>query len=256
MRSADSPIGETSLDAFYHGSFHLLQPAGRGFRSGLDALLLAAAVPADARGTAVDMGAGAGAAGFAAACRARRLDICLAEGNATMADLARQSLQLAQNQGFAGRLSVTTVNLLARRPEREAAGLVDGGFDLVLTNPPFHPVGSRSATDELRNEARALPDEDFLPRWVTVAASLLRPDGRFLMIGRSENLHAILAAAENRLGALAVRPLHTKPDAPATRILVSAVRGSRLPLRLLPSIFLDSDHLKAIGAGEHEFAFS
>jgi tRNA1(Val) A37 N6-methylase TrmN6 len=58
-----------TLDAFHRGRFHLLQPAERGHRAGMDAMMLAAAVPSAFAGRLADFGAGAGAAGLAVLSR-------------------------------------------------------------------------------------------------------------------------------------------------------------------------------------------
>ena len=58
---------DTRIDAFWRGRFALVQPVGQGYRSGLDALLLASTLSTDAKGRLADLGAGAGAVGFACA---------------------------------------------------------------------------------------------------------------------------------------------------------------------------------------------
>ncbi|HWT59787.1 MAG TPA: methyltransferase, partial [Rhizobium sp.] len=50
-----------TIDAFHRGAFHLVQPSGRGHRSGMDAMLLAALVADDRPVRVADLGAGAGA---------------------------------------------------------------------------------------------------------------------------------------------------------------------------------------------------
>jgi tRNA1(Val) A37 N6-methylase TrmN6 len=40
-------------------------------------------------------------------------------------------------------------------------------------------------------------------------------------------------------GAAAVLPVHPRPDAPAIRILVRAVKASRTPLTVLPGLMLN-----------------
>ena len=68
--------------------------------------------------------------------------------------------------------------------------------------------------------------------------ALLRPGGRFVMIHRPDALAAILAAIENRLGALALLPVHPRAGAGAHRLLVSGVKGSKAPLRIAPALIL------------------
>ena len=54
--------GTESIDAFHRGGFSLIQPLGRGHRSGVDAMIVAACVPVDLSGTVADFGSGSGAA--------------------------------------------------------------------------------------------------------------------------------------------------------------------------------------------------
>ncbi len=58
------------------------------------------------------------------------------------------------------------------------------------------------------------------------------------MIHRPEALAAILAAAENRLGARVLLPVHPRAGVSAHRLLVSGVKGSRAPLRIAPALIL------------------
>lgn len=66
----ENDAGET-LDVFHRGAFHLVQPALKGHRSGVDAMILASAVPNGFAGRVADLGSGAGAAGLAVALAAR-----------------------------------------------------------------------------------------------------------------------------------------------------------------------------------------
>lgn len=236
-------------DAFYGGAFHLLQPARGGLRSGDDALLLAATVEPGQGGVAADLGSGSGTVALAAAIRAPALAVTLAERDPAMADLARRTLALPQNADLSGRLRVVELDLLLPRLGREAAGLADGAFDLVLANPPFHPAGGRASPDAARAAAKAEPDAAFTARWIAVAGALLRNKGRFHMIGRPDQIATIASACGNRLGGLTIRPVHAKADAPAVRILCAATRGSRAPLRLLPPVLLDAATREALGQG-------
>lgn len=239
---------ETTIDAFYAGRFHLVQPKGRGFRAGLDALLLSASLLPTRRGRGVDLGSGAGAASFAAAVRCPELALTLVERDPEMAGLARRSLALAENAALAARLNVIEADVLSRRPAREAAGLFDGAFTTVLTNPPFYPLGSRGSPDPLRQAARTIPDRAFLGGWVCTAAALLEEGGLLAMIARPDSLPDILEASRNRLGDIRILPVHSHPDRRAIRILVQARKGSRAVLSLLPPAAL-------LGADGVETAF-
>ncbi|WP_253963290.1 tRNA1(Val) (adenine(37)-N6)-methyltransferase [Aurantimonas marianensis] len=212
----------------------VLQPARGGYRSGLDAMLLAATLPESATGSVADIGAGAGVVGLAAACRAERVEVTLVEKSPVMAELARRGLALPENAPYRHRARVVEADILAGRAGREAAGLGDGAFQHVLTNPPFYPHGHRASPDPLRAEALSAADADFLPAWMRACAALLDPGGLFTAIVRPDALPAMLQASEGRLGGMRVLPVHSRPMTPAKRLIVSGRKGSRAPLAVLP----------------------
>ena len=230
--------GDVTGDGFYGGRFTLLQPRGGGHRSGLDALLLAATVPPGATGRVGDLGAGAGAVGFAVGCRSLEVAVSLVEIEPAMADLARRSAALPQNHRIGPRLTVIEADLLASRAAREALGLADGSFDHVVTNPPFHPHGHRVSPDALRARALFAASPDFLARWIACSAALLRSGGSFAAILRADALPIALGGFAGRLGGVEVLPVHTRAQAAASRILVIGRKGSRAPLTILPGLVL------------------
>lgn len=238
MNSPDETAESDSLDSFHRGAFTLLQPRSGGLKAGLDALLLAAFVDREAVGRAIDIGAGTGAVGLAAANRAPGLFVRLLEHEATAAARLRRTLALPENTAIAPRLSLVEADLFSPPAVREAGGFGDAAFDLALSNPPFHPHGHRVSPDETRRLAKSEAGEGGLGRWLAVSASLLREGGRLLFILPPEALTALLSAAPNRYGAIAILPVHTKAGASAKRMIVAARRGSRAPLRLLPGLDL------------------
>ena len=115
-------VGDRSLpvvaDAFLGGRLLLRQPA-EGHRCGTDAVLLAAAAPADFAGLAIDVGAGVGAAGLALAVARPGARIGLLENDPFIAGLARANL--LQN-GSQDRGHVLEADLLSKA-SRRGAGL-------------------------------------------------------------------------------------------------------------------------------------
>ena len=249
MSSPDLPA-QSRVDKLYAGRFVLHQPATGGFRAGLDALLLAACVPADASGECADIGAGTGAVGCAAATRAVRISTTLVENESSTAALIRASIADPCNAAIAPRLRVAELDILSGRASRQAAGLEDRRFALVLTNPPFFPETYRRSPDPLREAALFTAGSDVLLRWLRACAALVSPRGRLAVVARPSDLPAISQALERRLGALAVLPVHTRPG-PARRILVGARAGSRESLSILPGLDLwrDEEVGRAIADG-------
>lgn len=219
-------------DGFLDGRLRLRQ--GGGHRAGHDAVLLAAMAPPEQAGLILDIGAGAGAVGLMAAVHAPRARVGLVEIDPESCGLARENI--ARN-GLAERVRVHQADATSAK-SRRAAGLADESAALVLTNPPFYdPARVRTSPDAAK--ARAHVATAPLAEWTRGALALLAPGGTFAMIHRADALSACLAAVEGRLGALSIQPVYTRPDAPATRILLKGIKGSRGPLSLAPPIVLN-----------------
>ncbi|WP_424361331.1 tRNA1(Val) (adenine(37)-N6)-methyltransferase [Methylocystis parvus] len=218
--------GGDDTDAFLDGRLRLRQ--GRGHRAGHDAVLLASLTSPDQTGLILDIGAGAGAVGLMAAALAPAATVGLVEIDPETCALARENV--AAN-GLDVRVTVHEADATSAR-SRRAAGLIDERAALVLTNPPFYEEGRVRVTPD-PGKARAHVAAVPLSEWVRGALALLAPGGTFAMIHRADALSACLAAVEGRLGGVTIQPVFSKPGAPAVRILLKGVKGSRAPLAIL-----------------------
>lgn len=235
-RGEDKAGGDT-VDAFHRGRFYLAQPAGRGHRAGLDAMLLAAAVPQNFDGRLADLGAGAGGAGLAVASRCGKAQVTLVEIDAFMADYARRTLTLPQNARLSARCAVLMADARLSGRGRAAAGLADNAYDCVIMNPPFNPPAGKASPDPLRRVAHVMPHGEF-ESWVRSAAAILRPGGMLAVIARPEMLQEMLDAFQGRFGALELKAIHPRANRPAIRLVLRGVSGSRKPLAILPPLVL------------------
>ena len=231
---ATAPSSATTLDRFLDGRLVVEQPAKGRHRAGLDAILLAATIDATAEGRLVDLGAGVGTAGLAAAVRAPGLTVRLAERDAEAARLA--TANVARN-GLGGRVETVVVDLLGPAEAREAV-LPRESAHHVICNPPFHlPRAVRASPRESRAAAHVL-DAGGLDAWMRVAAATLVPHGRLSLIFEGSGLGEVLAALAGRFGAVSVLPIHPRAEAPAHRLVVGAVKGSRARPLVLPGLVL------------------
>jgi tRNA1(Val) A37 N6-methylase TrmN6 len=225
-----------TVDRWLGGRLTLLQPR-RGHRVGTDAALLVAAAGTP-EGRIVDVGAGVGAVGLALAQRNPLASVDLVEIEPELARLAESN---AERNGLQARARVLRLDALKSRERREA-GLADGSADYVVTNPPFfEPRAVRASPDAGKARAHVLPRGETgatLGDWIQASLAVLTPAGRLVMIHRPEALPMILAALENRVGALALTPVHPRAGASAHRLLVSGVKGSKAPLRIAPGLIL------------------
>jgi tRNA1(Val) A37 N6-methylase TrmN6 len=135
---------------------------------------------------------------------------------------------------------VRAVGLDVASPARNfaAKGLRSESIMRVLMNPPFNdPQRQRLSPDAARRLAHAAPRQ-MLAVWVKAAARLLRSRGTLTAIWRADGLFEMLSALATAFGGITVRPVYSRPDKPAIRILVNAVKGSHAPVALLPPLLL------------------
>lgn len=102
------------------------QPA-KGYRAGVDPVLLAASVPAKPGQSVLDLGCGVGAAGFCLAARTSEITLHGVELQPEYADLCRAN---ARRNGIAAIIHTADLRALPHA----LTGLT---FDHVITNPPY-----------------------------------------------------------------------------------------------------------------------
>ena len=226
-------------DAFLGGAVQVRQPR-RGYRAGLDAVLLAAAVPTPADDQnlhVLDVGAGVGTVGLCAAVRLPTIDVTLVEQSDELCALAERNID---DNALAPRARVICQDVVA--PAKQAhRQLVDNSFDVVVSNPPFYDVSShRRSPSPLKANSHSMP-EDGLDRWLRYMARKTRPGGTAIIVHRADQLPELVAAMTSRFGALVLQPLHPRVGEPASRVMLRGTKGSRAPMRISPGIFLHGD---------------
>lgn len=241
----DSGLGEIGEDRLLDGRLRLLQPR-KGHRAGSDAILLAAALPALGQGALLDMGAGVGTVGLAAALAQPGLRVALLERDPELAALAERNAGLNQ---LAARVTVVVGDVTARPTILGELGLAPGSFDAVAMNPPFYPPGGSRASP-IPNRKAAHVAEGALAPWLLTARRLLRPGGHLALIHRVEALPEVLAGLGTGFGGVAVRPVHAFADKPAIRIIVTAILNSRKPAAMLPAFVINGPDGKLTPASD------
>jgi len=229
------PQGEFTEDAFLGGQLRLRQPRS-GHRAGHDAMLLAAATPAQSGDRVVDFGAGVGAAGLTVARRVTGLRLVLVEIDAALADLAR-------GNASANALSAETIvlDVGASAEAFAAAGLAPDSADVVLMNPPFNDPARHRASPDKAREVAHVATEATLESWIHAARRTLKSGGVLTLIWRADGLAGVLAALDRGFGSLAILPVHGEPTAPAIRVIVRAIKGGRAPTRLYAALMLNDE---------------
>ena len=175
-----------------------------------------------------------GIAGAAALCLAARVPACRVTGierDAELLALARRNV--ASNHGLGERIALCGGDLLDPPAEIRAAP-----FDLVMSNPPYHPHAAASAPASATGRAAHLATVE-PGAWIAACLARLRPQGQLCLIHPAERLDAILAALRGRAGDMVVLPLWPRADATAAkRVIVAARKDRRGPLRLARGLIL------------------
>ena len=216
-------------DHLLNGRVALRQPR-QGFRAGLDAVLLAAFVPAKPGETVRDAGTGTGAAFLCLVARVPGLAIRAVEREAAMAALTREN---AARAGLTAHIEQGDIADLALA---RALGPVAHGF----ANPPYWPGGTpppgamrRAATHE------AGPG---LVDWVGFLAAAIAPRGSLSLILPAARFDAAVAAMrEHGFGAVELLPLWPRAGVAAKRVLLRARKGARSPAKILPGLVLHEE---------------
>lgn len=212
-------MNDLTHDKFLGGRLKLWQPR-RGYRAGVDPVLLAATVPDDAR-TVLDLGCGVGAAGLCLAARVPGLTVTGLELQPLYADLARRN---AEETGLAFEI---VQGDLTRMPRE----LRDRQFDHVIANPPYF---RRDQSVPARDEARehAMGEAAPLADWVRAAARRVRDRGQVTMIQRVERLPELLALFDRFLGSVQLLPLIPRPGRDSQLVIVRGRKGGKAAFRL------------------------
>jgi tRNA1(Val) A37 N6-methylase TrmN6 len=224
-------MSATTEDTLLGGLVRLRQPMTGQLRAGLDAVLLAAALPARSGERVLEAGCGSGAAMLCLAARVPGLALLAVERDPAMAALAAENAVL---NGVAA--AVTTGDVadlgLARRLGRDS-----GPWDHAMANPPYWPAGT--APPAPGRAAATHEQGGGLPEWAGFMAAGLRHGGWLALVlpaARFDAGAAALGAAG--CGSLRLVPLWPRAGTPAKRVVLLARKGGRGGAAVLPGLVL------------------
>jgi tRNA1(Val) A37 N6-methylase TrmN6 len=218
--------GAAAESALLGGRVRLRQPV-KGYRAGMDAALLAAAVAAEPGQRVIEAGCGAGAVLMQIAARHPGAALTGLERDPAMAALARENAVL----------NGVDASILQGDVAAGFRALDLPPFDQAVSNPPFFddPAALRAPAESKRGAWMA---DDGLKAWTTFLLKSVREGGRIVVIHRADRLADLLGLLGETAGSFAVRGVHPFADEPAKRVLVQAIKTGKAPLRLLPPLVL------------------
>jgi tRNA1(Val) A37 N6-methylase TrmN6 len=220
---------ETTL---LNGRVRCLQPE-IGYRIAIDTVLMAAAVPARAGDRVLDVGSGAGAAGFCVAARVNRVQVTGIEIQPEFSELARRNADL---NGMADQFQIVDGDI-ALAPDT----VKPDGYDHVLSNPPFVEAGRGQVPPEVSKARATMESSVTLGEWIAFCIRMARTKATVTIVHRADRVEEILAAMSGRVGELVIFPLWPggdKPRRPAKRVIVQGRKGMKGPTTLACGLVL------------------
>lgn len=227
---------DVTTDAFLDGKVLVRQPRS-GFRSGVDAVLLAASVPARAGDTVLEIGCGVGVAALCLHARVSNLHMTGVEIQPDYAALAQSNA--ASNQADLAIVNADLRNLPADLRQKQ--------FTHVMMNPPYYDRNAGPAAQDAGRDI-ALAGDTPLSDWIDTGIKRLAPKGSFTLIQHITRLPEVLAALHGRLGTIVLQPLVGRHISPPNLFIVQARHSGRAPFQMRPTVALHQDPAQADGS--------
>ena len=203
----------------------------KGFRFGMDAVLLADFTRAGEKETVADFGTGTGILPLLLAGRGKGSTFHAFEIQAGMADMALRTMRM---NGVDDRIHIHAM------PVEEALRvLVPCSVDAVICNPPYGMPGTTllNPSDTLRLARHQSPEG--LDAWLRTAHRLLRGKGRISLIYPAPRMLEVMNALKRtRLEPKRFRLIYPGPDKPANLVMVEAVKDAKPMLHTEPPLIV------------------
>ncbi|HAL73908.1 MAG TPA: SAM-dependent methyltransferase [Clostridiales bacterium] len=226
---------DDTLEDLQRAGFQLIQKK-RGFRFGLDSVLLAAyaasfyAKTPTRRLCVADLGVGCGAVSLLLAARLPNAQVTGLEIDSVSCETFERNIRLNHLENRFKAVQGDIRDLAAGKHAHLA--LSAGSFDLVISNPPyetFQPTRRQAESEEWQSRRRAREETDLsLSELIQAASRLLRSGGRLVLVHQMRRLPDIFCVLRNfGLEAKTMRPIETLPGKSPVTVLISALRDGR-----------------------------
>lgn len=208
-------MDEFTKDSFLGGGIRIWQPK-KGYRAGIDPILLAASVNVSAGQKVLDLGCGVGTASFAIGYRVKNVELYGIEFQKVFADLADLN---SKENGIEFQVECTNISDLS-------SNITSKNFDHVIANPPYFDRKSSVRGINVYKE-KSFGDTRPISEWLKVAAKRAKPKGFVHFIVRSDRLMEIFTNMPNSLGSLVITPVISRKNENAKLTILHAKKNGR-----------------------------
>lgn len=128
--------------------------------------------------------------------------------------------------------------------------LIDRSYDHVMFNPPFYSTNDVSAPNDPSKSLAHVMDLN-IRDWISAGLKRLKPKGRLTFIHRTDILPDALAFLKESVGDIKVKPLTSRVDQPAKRVIITCRKGTNGPFELLTPLVIHKEDAHAKDAGAY-----
>ncbi|NBX65850.1 MAG: methyltransferase domain-containing protein [Proteobacteria bacterium] len=212
------------------GRVKLWQPKA-GLRAGLDAVMVAAAVPAAAGDHVLDIGCGSGAAGLCVMARVSGIRLTGLDIQKELVTCAQKSAEL---NGWQDACRFIEGDV------RDKGLLPPDAFDHAVCNPPYMQEGAwYESPDPIRKKQMGKSEGDArLCDWVDCIQRVLKPEGSISFIHRADHMDKLIQALGTRFGGIEIWPLYPRAGEDANRVVIRALKNRKSPMMLHQGVVL------------------
>ena len=199
-------------------------------------MLVAAAVPATAGESVLELGSGVGVASLCLAARVAGVKVLGIEIDPELTRIANAN---AARNGMADRVRFVAA---------DASGFGhEEAFDHAFFNPPFHPDMGQISPKPARDRARR-DTEDAVCHWTRMALALTKAQSRVTAIIRADRVEEMLAGASEM--STIVFPLFPRRGEAAKRAIVRITKGEPPGCRFAAGLVLHQQGGRSTEAAE------
>jgi 16S rRNA (cytidine1402-2'-O)-methyltransferase len=203
----------------------------RYFKFGSDSVFLTNFTKVKRGEIVVDLGSGSGVIPLLLAFKQEPSKVIGLELQSPLVDMARRSIRLNDLEGY--------IEIIEGDLKKITDYLKPESVDLVVSNPPYLPPDSGKLTGKKEIAIARHEIHASLRDVVRAASLLLRFDGRFTLVHRSDRLPEIFAVLkEFNLEPKRMQNVQSRLHAKPKNILIEARKGARPGLEIEPALIV------------------
>ncbi len=220
----------TTKNKILNGYLTIYQPK-KGFRIGLDSILLGASI--GSYNNCLELGSGVGAVVLCLAKRFPKSNVVGIEKNKDLFDLARKNVSLNNFDHLSIEYYCADIK------NEKCLSKLNNSFDRVVMNPPYFDRNNVLKSSNIIN-SQAKYEID-INKWFDAAYRKLKPRGYLNFIFRTEYLNIIINCMKDKWGDIKIYPLWAKANKHSKLLLIQAKKNAKTGVNMLPGLVLHNN---------------